>query len=92
MIGKESCLGTDGSLEGKSEDSILGVLPADVEGRISEEASDIFLTPAELDGRDCDKKSGFGRSKKKDFILLRLLLLLCVETLSLLSRSLESGI
>ena len=86
MTGKDSCLGTDGSLRGKSEDSIVGTPPADVDGRSSCDEFDIFTAPAELDGRDWDKKSGLGLSKKKDFILLRLLLkllLLCNETVSL---------
>ena len=97
MIGRESFLGSAGSFRGNSEDSIMGVPAADVAGRSSCDEFDILAPPAELDGRDWDKKSGLGLSKKKDLILFRLLLvllLLCSETESLWSRglALEVGI
>ena len=48
---------------------------------------DIFAGPPELEGRPWERKSGLGRSKKKDLIRLLLLLVLCVEKLSVWSRS-----
>jgi hypothetical protein len=87
MTGKESCLGNDGSFLGKSEDSIFGTSPPDVDGRTSAGKFGIFGGPPELEGRPWERKSGLGRSKKNDLIRLLLLLVLCVETLSVWSRS-----
>jgi hypothetical protein len=87
MMGLDSCLGNEDSFLGKSEDSILGTSPPDVDGRTSRGELDIFAGPPELEGRPWERKSGLGRSKKKDLIRLLLLLVLCVETLSVSSRS-----
>lgn len=76
ITGRDSCLGSAGagaSLLGKSEGSIFSVLLDDVEGRACSDELDIFLEPPALEGRDWERKSGFGLSKKKD--LIRLLLL-----------------
>ena len=81
----EGMAGDEGSLVGKREDSIFGVLPVLVAGL----ASGGTLGPVEDEGLENDKKSG-GESKLMiDFILLRRLVLLVAETLS--SSSLATG-
>lgn len=71
---------------GNREDSILGVLPAEVAGL--ESGTFGTIGPDELDGLENDRKSGGGSKIGLDITMLFLLFLLDTDTLSLSSLAL----